>query len=1619
TDHPRPPVQRFRGATAAFGLDSELTHGLKALSQRAGVTLFMTLLAGFMALLSRYSGQQDVVVGTPVANRNRREIEGLIGFFVNTLVVRVDLSGNPTVEELLGRVRAVCLGAYAHQEVPFERVVEALEPERSLSHSPLFQVAFALQSAPLGDPLGALELPGLSLSPLELESGVAKFDLSLSMSETEQGLLGEWEYSTDLFERSTIERWGAHFETLLRGLVADPSRPLAELPLLPEAEWQRVVVAWNQTQAPYPQERCIHELFEAQVEETPAAIAVVFENEQLTYRELNRRANQLAHYLRQLGIGPEVLVTVFMERSLEMVIGLYGILKAGGAYVPIDPEYPAERVAFMVQDSQAPVLLTQQRLVERLPQHGDCICLDADWPVIAREPGERFDSGVMAENLAYVIYTSGSTGRPKGAMNAHRGVCNQLLWMQDAYELMPVDRVPQKTPFSFDVSVWEFFGPLLAGARLVVARPEGHKDSAYLAELIAEQEITILHFVPSMLEIFLQEPLIETCRSLKRVLCSGEALPFDLQERFFKNLSAQLHNLYGPTEAAIDVTFWECKPQRNRRIVPIGRPCANTQIYVLDGHLQPVPIGVSGELHIGGVQVGRGYLNRPELTAEKFIKDPFSEEPNARLYKTGDLARYLLDGTIEYLGRLDHQIKIRGFRIELGEIEAVLGSHPGVREAIVLTREDTLDKKRLVAYVVPDQEHAFTIQQLLRFEREGLLAKQSRYELPNGMAIIHKNKNETDFMYREIFEDQAYLRHGITLDEGSCIFDVGANIGLFSLFAGRMCENAVIYAFEPIPPIFEILRLNTALYGLNGKLFQYGLASETASDTFTYYPHVSVISGRFADAAEEREVVKSFLMNQPQEGASEALLDEMVRERLTSENIICQFRTLSEVMHEHSVECIDLLKIDVEKSESDVLEGIRADDWQKIRQIVVEVHDIDGRLGQIRALLERHGYYLTIQQEAMLEDTSLYSIYAVRQSEILEARKTHGKHIGEARWTSPNRLVSDARHFLQKKLPDYMMPSAFVLLEAWPLTPNGKVDRKALPAPERADATAAYEAPRTPTEELLAGIWREVLHQERVGRHESFFALGGDSILSIQIVARARQAGLQLTPKQLFQYHSIAELAAVAGMGPGIKAEQGMVSGEVPLIPIQHWFLNQGLPEPQHFNHSFLLEVGPALQPGWVQRVVGQLLVQHDALRLRFIREGGQWRQVHAGLEGAVPFAVVDLSGLAHARQRSALEAVAGAQQASLNLSSGPLLRVVLFKRGAERPGRLLLVVHHLAVDGVSWRVLLEDFQRAYRHLSQGEAIELPPKTTAFKEWAVRLTGYGESAAVRKELDYWLAVSQRGVAPLPRDYPADPEANTVAAAAEVGVALSVEQTRALLYEVPSVYRTQINDVLLTALMQSFGRWTGQPALLVDLEGHGREALFEEVDLTRTVGWFTTLFPVRLELESEAPGEALKSVKEQLRAIPKGGIGYGVLRYLCPDPEVRAVLHELPHAEVSFNYLGQWDAMLSGAALFKPAAESSGTPHSPWAQRPHLLEVSGFVAGGRLHLKWTYSTHIHKRATVERLARGCLEALEALIAHCQSPEAGGFTASDFPDAELSQGELEELMAEFTGSENSWR
>ncbi|MGZ4032873.1 MAG: non-ribosomal peptide synthetase, partial [Tumebacillaceae bacterium] len=723
TDRPRPPVQTYRGASEAFTIPRHLTKALNALSRQQGATLFMTMLSAYQTLLHRYTGQADIVVGTPIAGRNRKETEGLIGFFINTLVLRTSFEGNPTFTELLQQVRETSLEAFANQDVPFEKLVDELKLQRDPSRTPLFQTMFILQNTPFEE----VKLPGLTLLPVEFDNPTAKFDLSIELSERGEELVGLLNYNTDLFDRATIARLAQHYLNLLQGIADDAKQFVSVLPILTEAERHQLVGEWNDTMVEYPQDVCLHQLFEQQVDRTPDAVAVVFEEQELTYRELNEQANRLAHYLQKQQVGPEVLVGVCMERSLEMVISLYGILKAGGAYVPIDPTYPSDRLSYLLEDSQIQVLLTQEKWLDTLPDVSvPFICFDLADELLVGERTENPPSAATAEHAAYMIYTSGSTGKPKGVLNTHKGIVNRLLWMQDEYKLTSDDRVLQKTPFSFDVSVWEFFWPLLTGARLVVARPEGHRDSHYLVETIQRYEITTLHFVPSMLQLFLEETGVEQCRSIRQVMTSGEALPYELQKRFFACLDAELHNLYGPTEAAVDVTYWECESDSTLNFVPIGRPIANTTIFILDQHLQPVPIGVAGELHIGGVQVARGYHNRPELTAEKFIPNPFA--PGERLYKTGDLARFLADGNIQYLGRLDHQVKIRGQRVELGEIEEVLMQQTGVWDAVAVVREDVPGDQRLVAYLVVQEAEAFDVNEL-----RGFLKKR----LPDYMVPAH------------------------------------------------------------------------------------------------------------------------------------------------------------------------------------------------------------------------------------------------------------------------------------------------------------------------------------------------------------------------------------------------------------------------------------------------------------------------------------------------------------------------------------------------------------------------------------------------------------------------------------------------------------------------------------------------------------------------------------------------------------------------------------------------------------------------------------------------------------------------------------------------------------------
>ncbi|HSF31104.1 MAG TPA: amino acid adenylation domain-containing protein [Candidatus Tectomicrobia bacterium] len=790
TDRPRPVLPTFQGAYEFVTYPPRLLRAIKELSQKEGTTLFMTLLAAFKVLLYRYTGQHDIVVGSPVANRNRPEVEGLIGFFVNMLVLRTDLSGNPTFRELLGRVRQVALDAYAHQDLPFERLVEELQPERDMSLNPLFQVTFQLFASP------ATDVPDFTRNMVRIQRGSAAIDLGIDTREAPEGLIVKVEYSTELFDASTVRRLIGHLQTLLEGIVANPDQRIGDLAMLSGAEYKQLLVDWNDTAADYPRDTCIHTLFEEQVRRTPDAVALVCGDRSLTYRQLDQRANRLAHHLQSIGVGPDRLVALCLERSSDLVVAILGILKAGGAYVPLDPEYPQERLAYLLKDAGTTVLVTAQSWLDHLPSHAACV-VHIDH-VDENLPESTADSGVLSTNLAYVIYTSGSTGAPKGVAVEHRAVCNNLLWMQRQFPLTPSDRVPLKYSISFDVSVWEIFAPLIAGARLVVAPPGAQRDMDLFVRFLRDHEITVLDLVPSLLRALLEEPQFRSCVSLRRVTCGGEPLAPDLRSRFFEQFDIELNNMYGPTEATITATWWTSGPADPLHSVPIGRPIANTQTYVLDSHDNPVPIGVPGELHIGGDCLARGYLNRSELTRQKFVPNKFASQPGARLYKTGDLVRYLPEGMLEYLGRIDEQVKVRGYRIEPGEIEAVLAQHESVRACAVVPRISEPGGMRLVAYVVSTAS------------RPELWPSLGEYFVYDDLLYYAMTSDEA--------RNRAYCAAINTLVKGKTVLDVGT--GADAILA-RFCVEAGaerVYAIEMLEGAYERARALIDRLGLSDRI---------------------------------------------------------------------------------------------------------------------------------------------------------------------------------------------------------------------------------------------------------------------------------------------------------------------------------------------------------------------------------------------------------------------------------------------------------------------------------------------------------------------------------------------------------------------------------------------------------------------------------------------------------------------------------------------------------------------------------------------------------------------------------------------------------------------------------
>ncbi|MBD2824488.1 non-ribosomal peptide synthetase [Xenorhabdus szentirmaii] len=1299
TDHSRPANVNYQGRDFNFTLERALSNPLRALAKAQETTLYTVLLSAFYVTLAKLSGQDDIVLGTPTDNRHHAQTQPLIGMFVNSMALRAQLQQTASVETLIGQIHQLVAGAKAHQDMPFEQLVEALGIERDTSRHPIFQVMFTLhrfaESQPdnLNLPFSPVALPETLYSP-------AKFDLSLFLSDGQSNISGCLNYAVSLFNEATIVRLADTYQRVLAAFVADQKQPLFGIDIL-SAQERHLLDRWNQTEAPYPQDKTLQQLFEALASQRPDAIAVVFENQKICYGELNQRANRLAHHLIALGVQPDDRVAICLERSPEMVVGILAILKAGGAYVPLDPTYPAERLAYMLEDSAPVVLLTQTAQAGKLSGpvpsrlHDKTVLLDAHAPRFETLPDTNPDAhtlGLTARHLAYVIYTSGSTGQPKGVMVEHRNIL-RLIINNGFADIGPDDCIAHCANTSFDAATWEIWSALLSGGRMYIVSSTALLEPMRFRQALMDGNVTALWLTVGLFNEYL-ETLLPVFGQLRYLLVGGDVLnPQKIRQvQSAETQPACLLNGYGPTETTtFAATYAMTSPVDVNQSIPIGRPIANTHIYLLDPYGQAVSIGAIGEIHIGGDGVARGYLNRPELTAERFLPDPFSPETGARMYKTGDLGRWLPDGNIEYLGRNDGQVKLRGFRIELGEIENTLTSHPQVRQAVVIDRQ---------------------------------------HQGNQGNKVL-----------------AAYL----------------------------------------------------------------------------------VTTGELSD-------------------------DTLIK-------------------------------------------------------------------------------------------------------------------------------------YLSSRLPEYMVPASFTRLEFIPLTRNGKVDRRALPEPARGNKDN-YIAPRNALETQLCSIWQEVLKLEHISIDDNFFRIGGDSIVSIQLVSKLRQAGFSLQVKSIFEAPTVAQLAqwlSQSSSAEKIMAEQGVLSGEFDLLPVQQTFFNWNLAEPHHWNQAFMIQLPGSISSAQIEQALISLTERHDMLHARFTETESGYRQCYSGAETVPSLHSLLLHSDIRELSQEALHQQLTQWQSGFNYNNGPLWQAGHLTGCADGSARLFFAFHHLIIDAVSWRIIAEDM----RLLLQG--ISLPPKTSSYRQWVAAVHRYAQQH--QNEASYWKqVVAGNNMTP------------TLNENIQHRLSISAEMTDILLHEANSGYHTEINDLLLSALTIALQETFSHAVNYILLEGHGREPIDNALDLSETVGWFTIMYPVRLEMQADME-KTIIHTKEMLRAIPNKGIGYSALH------QAGYLTGELP--AISFNYLGQ----LGGASHqdWTITNDNCGNAVAKGNGSHLLLGINGAVQAGKL--QFSVDSRLPQTQT-DVFIKAFEQSLNDIVLTSQNQaQSGGMkTPSDYGIKDISMERLNQLTHRFDHTEN---
>jgi bacitracin synthase 3 len=1300
TDYPRPTVQSFEGNSINFEIEVSETKKLNQLAVETGATMYMILLAAYNILFAKYTGQEDIIVGSPIASRPHVDLQNIVGMFVNTLAMRNYPEGDKTFREFLEEVKENALAAYENQDYQFEELIGQLNIRRDLSRNPLFDTMFVLQNMDNQE----LSMEELKITSQPIKNIIAKFDLTLTAVETGDKVKFDMEYCTKLYKAETVARIVRHYIRVIKEITENPQRKLKEIDILTETEKNQILHEFNNTQVDYPKDKTIQEFFEEQVEKTPGKVALVYEEQQITYQELNKKANQLARVLIENGITPNTIVAIMVERSFEMIVGILAILKSGGAYLPIDCEYPFERIDYMLKDSNAKILLTQSNLIKF-----DGLIINLEKDDLYQGENSNLCRTNNPEDLAYIIYTSGSTGRPKGVMVPHRSLVNVLCELQKEYPLMENDVYLLKTTYTFDVSVTELFGWIFGIGRLAILPKGMEKDPHAIVEAIDRYNVTHINFVPSMLKIFLNvlsknDHII--INRLKYVFTAGEALSREIVKEFHEiTQKVKLENLYGPTETTIYATKYSLAKYdlKGNNSIPIGKPLSNINAYIVDKEKSLQPIGIPGELCISGECLAKGYLNQSGLTAEKFITNSFI--PGTKMYRTGDLARWLPDGNIEFLGRMDHQVKIRGFRIELGEIENRLLEHDRIKATVVIDRNDNQGNNYLCAYIVTTNE-------------------------------------------------------------------------------------------------------------LN---------------------------------------------------------------------------------------------------------------------------------------------------------------------------------------------ITELREYLLKKLPDYMVPSYFVKLDKIPLTSSGKTDRKALPEPDGSIASnKEYVAPANEMEETLTSIWQSVLGNPKIGVRDNFFELGGDSIKAIQVAARLNKYQLTMDIKDLFKNPTIEQLAK--NIKYDVKEiNQEDVSGEIGLTSVQKWFFESENIDRHHFNQSVMLYRKEGFDENFVRQTFNKILEHHDALRMVYHTEGQRAIQYNRPIGGTLyDLKVIDVTNEIDYVEK--VEEASNQLQKRIDLANGPLVKLGLFK--TKDGDHLLIIIHHLVIDGVSWRILMEDFTLGYQSLLQMEEIKLAPKTHSYKEWSNQLQQYSNRKEFLKEIEYWQKLENQDIVPLPKNTSGNNQRPVVRQ--KLTFKLPATETEKLLKQVNGAYNTEINDILLTALGLAVNQCTRQGKVLIQMEGHGREEIIPGMNITRTIGWFTSIYPVILDMTGAKDiSYIIKQTKESLRRIPSHGVGYGILKYLSAPENKQGIEFRL-NPEIRFNYLGQFAQNIDQSHILVPSKLPMGLQISPMLDKLIMpIEINGMIMDDQLLFSFDFNAAEYQEETVAELLENFKVMLLEIIKHCMSKEVSEFTPADFQDTDLSIEELDDI------------